>query len=391
MTLHRRISSPSQNSKIMMGSSDIRTIKFPKYGGAILGMSRNRYENIRFFRSGSGFLDIASGDDVTIEGNPSSDRITIGIKSISVGSSSSTVNNVRFHHSGNKELQFVLGNDATVEGSQSSNLAVLLGLVPFGTIVFWLGGYFLDSVNGSYNYVLGSANTISDVNTYTNYYGWYVCDGSSLNLSKSPIFNGGGRYLPNISDSRFLSSYTVVGGIGGDNSNLHTHDVTPQTSVSMQPSFTVNGHYHGIAYLSLGSENQNHSHGSGSFGGNTSYSGDHTHNYESWDNGNFYDPNTPGGAAIAQGGAVGAQSSDSGLHTHSYASINVSVGGVSATHNHTLSGTIGYVSGQNGDNLNSLTQTASAVVTSYSTTSNPSTISENRPKYLSGFYLMRVF
>ena len=393
MTFHRRINSPSLNSNIILGPSDIHTVLFPNNKGMILGKSLIEYENIRFLKSNSKFLDVVSGDDNTTEGNFSSNRITVGVQSISIGSDSNSENNIRFHHNGNKSLQFVLGNDTTLENNTSINLALFLGLVPLGTIVFWLGGYFLDGTNNTYNYVLGSSNDVLGVNGYANNYGWYVCDGSALNLVQSPIFNDSGRYLPNLSDSRFLQGYTSVGGVAGNNSNLHTHDVTPQTSVATQPSFTTLGHYHSFGSMSLGNENQSHSHSSGGVNGNTSYAGSHTHHYEVLDNGGFYDsdPDNPGYLPVAQAGIQAAISSFAGDHGHTYSSSGVSVGGESNTHNHALSGKVGNITGQNGDNTLNLTQTSLATVTSSTTTSGPSSVTENRPKYLGGFYLMRVF
>lgn len=111
------------------------------------------------------------------------------------------------------------------------------GCVPVGSIVAWLPGYFTNSSNGSY-----SAVSI----TLPSYY--KECDGSALNDSASPIFNGAGRYLPNLTDSRFLMGNTSgnAGTTGGSNDLLaHTHAFTQPSAHSItQPTFTGPSHNH---------------------------------------------------------------------------------------------------------------------------------------------------
>jgi len=98
------------------------------------------------------------------------------------------------------------------------------GIFPVGTIIAWIGGYFTNGSNGGYTRVLGSANTIAAVNALYNSSGWYVCNGAALNLSASPIFNGPGRYLPNLTDDRFIQGDNAAGGSGGTTTKAHTHD-----------------------------------------------------------------------------------------------------------------------------------------------------------------------
>lgn len=94
------------------------------------------------------------------------------------------------------------------------NLEYLDG--PAGRIMSWIGGYFQDGSNGSFTNILG--NTIANANIYLNPFGWHICDGTLLNDPDSPIFNGAGRYLPNLLDARFLMGSPVVSGQGGANS-----------------------------------------------------------------------------------------------------------------------------------------------------------------------------
>lgn len=119
--------------------------------------------------------------------------------------------------------------------------------IPVGTIMAWSGGYFSNASNGSFTNVLG--NSVANANSYLNPRGFYVCDGAALNNSNSPIFNGASRFLPNLTDSRFLQGATSVGGIGGQNS------VTLVTNNLPLHSHTIN-HDHGTHTHSI-----NHDHG----------------------------------------------------------------------------------------------------------------------------------
>jgi len=101
-----------------------------------------------------------------------------------------------------------------------------LGAIPEGSIVPWVGGYFTDGSNGTYTRVLGSTNDVAGANGYLNSLGWYVCDGSTLNDSNSTIFDGAGRYLPNLTDDRFIMGDTAAGGIGGASAMAHTHTLS---------------------------------------------------------------------------------------------------------------------------------------------------------------------
>jgi hypothetical protein len=99
--------------------------------------------------------------------------------------------------------------------------------IPAGIIVPFVPGYFTNGSNGGFTYQWVSANTIAAVNTLLNPKGWYVCDGAALNLADSVYFNGAGRYLPNLTDDRFLMGDTLAGGTGG--ANTHTHTVYGHT------------------------------------------------------------------------------------------------------------------------------------------------------------------
>jgi len=117
-----------------------------------------------------------------------------------------------------------------------SLLTEIYGMAPVGTIIAWIGGYFTNGSNGGYTRVLGSANTIAGANAYLNTYGWHVCSGAALNDANSPIYNGAGRYLPNLTDDRFIMGDTAAGATGGANYNAHTHNLDIPSFTTSTPS-----------------------------------------------------------------------------------------------------------------------------------------------------------
>lgn len=89
--------------------------------------------------------------------------------------------------------------------------------VPPGVIIPYVSGYFTGSSNTGFTSLVPKLNTalIPD--------GWRICDGSAVNEPKSPIFNGGGRHLPNLTDGRFVMGSTRYGGVG--EAVKHTHSI----------------------------------------------------------------------------------------------------------------------------------------------------------------------
>ena len=132
------------------------------------------------------------------------------------------------------------------DGSAWQPLGSEYGVVPEGTIVAWVGGNFQNGSNGSYQRRLGTANTVAGANAYLNPLGWYVCDGAALNDGDSTIYDGAGRYLPNLTDDRYIMGDTVAGGTGGSSTMAHTHSLNI-------PSFTIDASTDHIA-VDLGAD-----------------------------------------------------------------------------------------------------------------------------------------
>lgn len=153
--------------------------------------------------------------------------------------------------------------------------ALINNVPPVGSIIAYVPGYFTNGSNAGFTYRMVSANTVAAVNALLNPSGWYVCNGAALNDADSGIFNGAGRYLPNLTDDRFFMGDTVAGGIGGANSNniAHTHTTGNHTlTVDEIPS-----HRHKYYIHSTGSAPLSHLQAGTDYhwpvDGNTSYTG----------------------------------------------------------------------------------------------------------------------
>jgi hypothetical protein len=214
--------------------------------------------------------------------------------------------------------------------------------VPVGTILAWSGGYFTGSGNSGFTNALG--NTAAAVNSLLNNSGYYVCDGSALNLSTSPIFNGAGRHLPNLTDNRFLQGSTSAGTIGGQNSVTLTIPNLPSHN------HTIN-HNHGTHIHSIAHDHPSFS--SGAAGGHFHTYGQNQRVQVGTDNGTAYDAQP-----------------DNDFQTNSVADHTHTIDVPNFTGDSQPSSNISF-SGNSGD-------TGSA--TAY----------ENRPIYLNCFYVIRV-
>jgi len=98
------------------------------------------------------------------------------------------------------------------------------GGVPAGTVIFLLPGYFTGSL-ATDEFIPGITNTSAGANAYLNPQGFWVCNGAALNVSGSQFFDGAGRYLPKLTDARFLMGSNVAGAVGGSNTSSHQHAV----------------------------------------------------------------------------------------------------------------------------------------------------------------------
>jgi len=222
------------------------------------------------------------------------------------------------------------------------------GAAPIGSIVARLTGYFGNNSNGSFSAVSLALPA-----------NWKLCDGSVCNDPDSPVFNGANRYLPNLTDSRFIMGSTVAasGAAGGNAGN----QVTLTENHLPAHSHGIEAHNHGFSNGAAASAGQ-HQHYSMRNGGEVcsanEYDGVNTTVKANQTPG--CNTNTGGYGCALIGGT--SNQADVGL---------TSPGG---NHPHTVTGTIN-------------NNTAALATNNNTTTNTPVSI---LPKYLTAAYIMRI-
>ncbi len=138
--------------------------------------------------------------------------------------------------------------------------------MPVGVIFPWVPGHFTGAENLGFTLGLGLGdNTVAEANIYLNPRGLFICDGTAPNEPLSPIWNTAGRFLPHLTDDRFLMGSTVSGEYGGSNTMLdhtHTHSLSINASGSHGHTININGAfvYQGSTG-GVGANNQNNDSG----------------------------------------------------------------------------------------------------------------------------------
>jgi len=269
--------------------------------------------------------------------------------------------------------------DSALQKMMLKKLAGLVDLVPAvsvfpeGMIIPWSGGYFTNAANAGYTRVLGTPNDAAGINALLNAKGWYVCDGAALNIPESTIYDGAGRYLPNLTDDRFLMGDNLVGVIGGANSNAHTHVVGSLVNAAEA------AHTHAVGSLVNAAEAA-HTHGNGTLAADAV--GDHNHSVDP--------PSTTSSAASAGNVSSGSYAHTVTLadHTHDVdiGSFNSGDGG---GHSHSLSGATAAGSSHN-HAISGSTAAGSSHNHAISGDTGAASVSENRPVFLGVVYLQYV-
>ena len=238
-----------------------------------------------------------------------------------------------------------LATKADKAKTEAAISSISRSMVPVGTIVPYMGGYFANGANGDFVSVWG--NDAAALNARFNAAGWYVCNGAMLKLPGSPFFDGVNRYLPNLTDDRFIMGAVRAGLIGGNNAMAHTHTIAHTHTMA---------HTHTIAHV----------HATSNHTLTASQIPSHNHAHEGWAHadGTTYGHSTGGSHAFANISWAGSYIGGSGAHNH----------GNTGGSNKTNSG--GASNGTTSAASNADTGAASYV--------------ENRPKFVSCFFLMRV-
>jgi len=240
----------------------------------------------------------------------------------------------------------------TINGSVTANGLISNTLTPVGSIIAYMPGYFTAAANGgSWTTVGPAGNTVAQVNTFLPA-NWRVCDGTALNDAGSTIFNGAGRYLPDLTGSRFIRGNTTAGSSGGAASVTLTGNELP-------------AHTHGAGSYatSIGLSGS-----APSLGGTTSFaSTGHTHALGV----------TGADTLVVQGVTTGGTNLAVQTVTAPFTELKATTAGPSATATVTISGGSYSLTGSN------------AVANTSGSTGSGNSFSIV-PLYLSAFYIMRV-
>ncbi len=98
--------------------------------------------------------------------------------------------------------------------------------MPFLPGYFNTGNYSIPA-NVTFTLDWPGTNTVASINTYLKtqgYENWRVCDGTAPNDPDSPYFNTPNKYLPDLTDRRFIMGLSESGEIGGQNiSKINKH------------------------------------------------------------------------------------------------------------------------------------------------------------------------
>ncbi len=251
------------------------------------------------------------------------------------------------------------------------------GLPPVGSIIAYNPGYYVNGSNGTFTLVGPGANNVAGVNAFLPEQ-WRVASGAAYNDAASPIWNAAGRFLPNMTDSRFLMGSTAAGTPGGNNSAAHTHSVTSNVAVAnhtiTQPTFTVNAHNHNIAHAHQILYNNG-----GTMYTQTSLNAAST----TWTTGGTLSFNFANG--LSTGGSSGIGVTYPNFNTATYYT-----GGALAAPSGTGASALSGPASSSATTRSQDVALSAHAVTNNAVTSSAASATENRPLYLSTFYIVRV-
>lgn len=154
------------------------------------------------------------------------------------------------------------------EIAEASNLVDVLA--PVGAIIPYNPGYYTSSSNAGFQVAGPASNDIAGINAFLPG-NWRVADGTAVNNSKSPIWVGASRFLPDLTGNRFIRGATATGAVGGGTATLTALNI-PQVSTTYTPAGTTDvGHTHLSSNVTYNKQDWNtnqtaHAHNSASSG-----------------------------------------------------------------------------------------------------------------------------
>lgn len=278
------------------------------------------------------------------------------------------------------------------EASQASNLVDVLA--PVGTIMAYNPGYYTAGSNAGFQIAGPASNTVAAINAFLPE-NWRVADGSALNNSKSPIWAGANRFLPDLTGTRFIRGSTAAGTSGGAASaNIaHTHNVTSNVTLANHTLAAANIPFLSTSYTPAGTVDIQHTHGSSNV----------TYNKSDWNTNqiNHFHTMSNGGSFIGNGGGSSANVSTGG---GGYVTNSTTSGNIASWNNFVINGTAaGQTLGATSKSLSGTPATISVgnltvtdvthSVTNNAVTSGAASVTSINivPQYLDNFYIIRVF
>lgn len=257
-----------------------------------------------------------------------------------------------------------------------------IGLVPVGAIIPYFPGSFGAGANTTYTNRVGAGNTVAQINALLNSVGWYVCNGASLNDASSPIFNGAGRFLPDLTDDRFIQGATTAGTAGGANT------FTPTGTIS---GITINAFTISSSNLPTHTHTIDHDHGSQTTGAGSAHSHgvnqwSHAHLITAPDYGGYIQSTGSGGlgAVVFRDGVGDSNSANPSNWLTNTVTSSASIQNESS-HTHTFD-----VANFTGNSGNGGFANSSITPTISSNGSFSGSATNQRPKYLNVYYIMRI-
>jgi hypothetical protein len=203
------------------------------------------------------------------------------------------------------------------------------GVVPVGTIVGWVGGFFSGVNNAGYIRTLGATDDVAGANAYLTPMGWRVCDGGEPSDSISLIWNASGKKVPQLNDRRFLqgSSFialqsgsasdpvdalNTVGNIQGSLNTIRDHLHGAGTAAVSNVNISHNHVVNTIAGTLVAGNENSHTHGAAGLG--TGGAGNHSHAWPPRQAGGYegnWSTDSAASAAVSGGYGDGTQNTDS--------------------------------------------------------------------------------
>jgi len=93
--------------------------------GLTVGQSSTASENVKLHRGSAGIVEVVTGNDITVEGSPSTNKAQLSAKVLQVGNDATVAENIKLRKAAPYVMQVVQGDDTTAEDTHSTLLSQL--------------------------------------------------------------------------------------------------------------------------------------------------------------------------------------------------------------------------------------------------------------------------